>query len=67
VFAVDPVADLQGLADRMKTWHEMGGDIGQRSGANALQLPEIEPDEPRLAAPSMPAPTAPQLPPVATP
>lgn len=45
VFAVDPAGDLDGLAKRMQAWHGMGGKIGQRSGANALQLPEVESDE----------------------
>lgn len=65
-FAVDPVADLKGLADRMKTWKDMGGRIGQRSGANALQLPEIEDDEETLGGPVASAPEAPALPPPAS-
>ena len=44
-FATDPAGDLDGLAKRMKIFHDMGGRLGQRSAANALQLPEIEDDE----------------------
>ena len=64
-FAVDPAADLQGLAERMVAWKSMGGRIGQRSGANALQLPEIEADEETLGgAPAAPPGDAPRgLPP----
>jgi phage gp29-like protein len=45
VFATDPAGDLDGLAKRMKIFADMGGRLGQRSSANALQLPEIEDDE----------------------
>lgn len=42
--------DLATLAERMRTWRDMGGPIGQRSGANALAIPNIEPGEPVLGA-----------------
>lgn len=57
VFAVDPAGDLDGLAKRMQVWHGMGGKIGQRSGANALQLPEVESDEEVLGGASAPTTT----------
>lgn len=49
--------DLTTLAQRMKTWRDMGGAIGARSGANALSIPNIEGDEPVLggAVTSQPA------------
>jgi phage gp29-like protein len=69
-FAVDPAGDLEGLAKRMQIWHGMGGKIGQRSGANALQLPEIEADEELVdgatKAPGAPAATS-SAPPTLTP
>jgi len=40
--------DLDKLARRMKAWSEMGGPIGEKSGANALSIPNLEPGEPLL-------------------
>lgn len=37
--------DLNALAERLKTWREMGGPVGARSGANALSIPNLEPGE----------------------
>lgn len=55
-FAVDPAQDLDALAKRMQVWVAMGGRIGAVSGANALQLPEIESDEETLGGkPETPA------------
>lgn len=57
VFAVDPAADLTALAERMTAWVGMGGKIGARTGANALQLPETEEDEEMIGGASPAPPT----------
>ncbi len=50
VFDVVGGEDLKSLAERMKIWHEMGGALGQVSGANALAMPNLEDGEPLLGA-----------------
>ena len=56
VFAVDPAADLDALSGRMAKWVSMGGKLGARTAANALQMPEMEADEATIGGtPSAPA------------
>lgn len=58
VFATDPAADLDALSERMVKWVSIGGRVGQRTGANALQMPEIEDDEETVTPPAKDAPAA---------
>lgn len=55
VFDVSGGEDLRALAERMKLWTEMGGEVGAVSGANALAMPNLDPAEPRLGGKSAPA------------
>ncbi len=48
VFDVVGGEDLASLSERMKTWRDMGGPVGAKSGANALSIPDLEPGEPLL-------------------
>ena len=56
-FAVDPAADLDALAKRLKIAVEAGVKIGQRDARNLLQFPDPQPDDEPLQAPLAPAPS----------
>jgi len=53
-FAVDPKADLDALATRLERFVKIGGQLGQRTARNLLQIPDPEPGEELVTPPSKP-------------